>query len=115
MKLKRFRSALSVWLCAALVACSTLAPVPAAREGVWRNDLNDEIVARVVRNATPEQVEAILGKPYQRMRFDNLEAISWDYRYKDTWGYWVELSVMFNDNNRVLYLIRQRIESSRDD
>ncbi len=115
MKLNWFRIAVSVLLAGVMSACATLTPAPAAREGLWRNDLNDDIVARVVRNATPEQVEAILGKPHQRMRFDNLEAIAWDYRYKDTWGYWVDLSVMFNDNNRVIYLIRQRIENSRDD
>lgn len=106
------RRAVAALCLAALSACTT---VPGPREGLWRSDLNDEIVARVLRNATGEQVEAILGKPYQRMRFDNLEATAWDYRYKDLWGYWVELSVMINDNNRVLQVIKQRIESTRDD
>jgi outer membrane protein assembly factor BamE (lipoprotein component of BamABCDE complex) len=111
MKAKFLRSTVVAFCLATLAACTI---VPGAREGFWRNDLNDDIVGRVIRNATAEQVEVLLGKPYQRMRFDNLEATAWDYRYKDTWGYWVELSVMINDNNRVLYVVKQRIESTHE-
>jgi outer membrane protein assembly factor BamE (lipoprotein component of BamABCDE complex) len=115
MEWKLFRVVMPALMLAVVTACSTVPSATPAGEGLWRNDLNDDVVARVVRNATGEQVEAILGKPHQRMRFDNLEATAWDYRYKDTWGYWVDLSVMVNDNNRVMYVIRQRIENSRDD
>lgn len=112
MKAKFLRRIIVAFCLVALAACAI---VPGPREGLWRSDLNDDIVGRVVRNVTAEQVETLLGKPYQRMRFDNLEATAWDYRYKDTWGYWVELSVLLNDNNRVLYVVKQRIESTRDD
>jgi outer membrane protein assembly factor BamE (lipoprotein component of BamABCDE complex) len=56
------------------------------------------------------EVEAKLGKPYQRIRFDNLKATAWDYRYVDTWGYVVEFAVMIGDDGRVTGKVVARID-----
>ena len=82
---------------------------------MYRHDLNDDIVARVLPRQTEQQVVAVLGQPYQRMRFDNLNLTALDYVYMDTWGYWIALSVMINDNGRVVDKISQRIDSRDSD
>ncbi len=70
--------------------------------------LNDERTKSVVVGMTPAAVEAAIGKPYQRIRFANLYATSWDYRYVDTFGYITEFSVMVADNGRVVETISTR-------
>ena len=80
--------------------------------GYFRNDLNDDIIARVKIGQKDADVRAILGAPYQLMRFNNLESTAWDYMYKDTWGYWVAYSIMINDNGRVVDKVARRIEPS---
>ena len=81
--------------------------------GYHRPDLNDDIVARVAPGQGAAQITALLGTPYRRVRFDNLRATAWDYFFKDTWGYWVELSVMMSDEadgGRVVGKVLRRIE-----
>jgi outer membrane protein assembly factor BamE (lipoprotein component of BamABCDE complex) len=82
--------------------------------GVFRPDLNDDIVARVSLGHGEQQVTESLGKPYQQIRFDNLKSTAWDYLYKDTWGYWVELSVMIGDDGRVVAKHSRRLEPFDD-
>ena len=81
--------------------------------GLYRRDLNDDIVARVAPGQTVQEITTLLGVPYRRVRFDNLKATAWDYFFKDTWGYWVEFSVMMSDDGRVVGKVSRRIE--RDD
>lgn len=78
--------------------------------GYFRADLNDDTIARVVQGQSAPEVTALLGTPYQTIRFDNLKATAWDYMYKDTWGYWVAFSVMVGDDGRVVNKISRRIE-----
>lgn len=78
--------------------------------GYFRPDLNDDAIARVVSGQSEQEVTALLGPPYQRVRFDNLNATAWDYMYKDTWGYWVAFSVMVGDDGRVVNKVSRRIE-----
>ena len=80
--------------------------------GYYRADLNDDIIARVKIGQKDAEVRAILGAPYQLMRFENLESTAWDYMYKDIWGYWVAYSIMINDNGRVVDKVARRIEPS---
>jgi outer membrane protein assembly factor BamE (lipoprotein component of BamABCDE complex) len=82
--------------------------------GMYRPDLNDDIVARVWRSHSEQEVAASLGKPYQQIRFDNLKSTAWDYLYKDSWGYWVELSVMIGDDGRVVSKHSRRLEPFDD-
>ncbi len=70
--------------------------------------LNDTRARAIVVGMTPAQVEAAIGKPHQRIRFDNLNATAWDYRYTDTWGYITEFAVMIGDNGRVVGTVSAR-------
>ena len=82
---------------------------------MYRHDLNDDIVARVLLKQTEQQVVSLLGQPYQRMRFNNLNSTAMDYLYMDTWGYWTELSVMIGDNGRVVDKVLRRIDGRDSD
>ena len=78
--------------------------------GMYRPDLNDDIIARVSLGLTEQDVSSLLGSPYRRIRFDNLKSTAWDYRYRDTWGYWVDYSVMVGDDGRVVNRFSRRID-----
>lgn len=80
--------------------------------GMYRPDLNDNIIARVAIGQSEQEVTTLLGNPYQRIRFDNLKSTAWDYRYLDTWGYWVDFSVMMGDDGRVVAKHSRRLEPS---
>lgn len=70
--------------------------------------LNDTRTQAIVVGMTPAQVMAAIGKPHQRVRFGNLNATAWDYRYTDTWGYITEFAVMIGDNGRVVGTVSAR-------
>ena len=78
--------------------------------GLYRPDLNDDIIARVAPGQTAQEITAMLGAPYRRLRFDNLKSTAWDYRYRDTWGYWVDFSVMMGDDERVVNKVSVRLD-----
>ena len=78
--------------------------------GMYRPDLNDDIIARVSLGQREHDVTALLGPPFRRIRFDNLKSTAWDYRYRDTWGYWVEFSVMIGDDGRVVDRVSKRLD-----
>ena len=78
--------------------------------GMYRPDLNDDIIARVAIGQGELEVITLLGMPYQRIRFDNLKSTALDYRYRDTWGYWVDFSVMVGDNGLVVNKVSRRID-----
>ena len=78
--------------------------------GEYRPDLREDTVLRVVRGLSTTEVISLLGEPYQRVRFNNLRASAWDYKYRDTWGYWVEFAVMIGDDGRVVNTVSRRME-----
>lgn len=55
------------------------------------------------------EVIQLLGAPHQRVRFDNLRATAWDYRYTDTWGYITDFAVMIGDDERVVNVVATRV------
>jgi hypothetical protein len=75
-----------------------------------RNVLIDDVIQTITAGLTADDVLLKIGPPHQRIRFDNLRATAWDYRYQDTWGYLVDLSVMIDDTNRVTGRVAQRLE-----
>jgi outer membrane protein assembly factor BamE (lipoprotein component of BamABCDE complex) len=75
-----------------------------------RNVLADDVIQTITVGLAANDVLARIGPPHQRLRFDNLRATAWDYRYQDTWGYTVDLSVMIDDANRVTGRVVQRLE-----
>jgi outer membrane protein assembly factor BamE (lipoprotein component of BamABCDE complex) len=70
--------------------------------------LNDDKAATVVTGTDAARVTALLGEPHQRVRFDNLKATAWDYRYVDAWGYIIDFSVMVGDNGKVINKVSTR-------
>ena len=75
-----------------------------------QNVLTDDVIQTIRAGLTADEVIAKIGPPHRRIRFDNLYATSWDYRYQDTWGYLVDLSIMIDDKNRVTGKVLQRLE-----
>jgi outer membrane protein assembly factor BamE (lipoprotein component of BamABCDE complex) len=75
-----------------------------------RNVLADDVIQTITAGLAADDVLLRIGPPHQRIRFDNLRATAWDYRYQDTWGYLVDLSIMIDDANRVTGRVAQRLE-----
>ncbi len=48
-----------------------------------------------------EEVMALLGAPEHRSRFDATRTTTWDYAFRDTWGYAAEFSVLLGDDGLV--------------
>ena len=93
-----------------LMAALLLSSCAQTGGALYRPDLKDDLVAHVQRGQSEQEVSALLGTPYRRIRFDNLQSTAWDYRYRDTWGYWVYYSVLFADNGRVTGTFSKRID-----
>jgi outer membrane protein assembly factor BamE (lipoprotein component of BamABCDE complex) len=87
-----------------LAACSTYTP----SSYFLTPGLNDDRAAKIVSGMDAPNVEAIIGAPHQRVRFDNLKATAWDYRYIDSWGYIIDFSVMIGDDGKVVTKISAR-------
>ena len=96
-------------LCMAVTAASVAACVQVGT-GFYRPDINDDVVNRVAKGQSESEVTALLGMPYGRVRFEKLKSTSLDYRYRDTWGYWVDLSVMMGDDGQVVGKVSRRID-----
>ena len=88
-----------------LVGCASSAGQPA-----FVPLLNDDRAGAITAGMTGAAVEAAIGRPYQRVRFDNLKATAWDYRYIDTWGYVTEFAVMIGDDGRVVNKVASRVD-----
>ena len=97
-------------ICIFLLVVATLGACAHPGPAMYRHDLNDDIVARVSLGQSEHDVTALLGPPFRRIRFDNLKSTAWDYRYRDTWGYWVEFSVMMGDDGRVVNRVSKRLD-----
>lgn len=77
--------------------------------------LTDERLAKIETGMPAGKVLESIGPPYRRVAFENLHQTAWDYRYRDTWGYPVEFSVMIDANDRVASRISRRLEWDRSD
>ena len=97
-----------LWMVSATAMVLTSCATPGS--GYFRPDLSDDIIARVVPGQGSEEISLLLGKPYQRVKFENLKSTAWDYMYKDTWGYWVSFSVMVGDDGRVVNKVSRRFD-----
>ncbi len=95
---------------------TTTIAVSINRDGVVtraRNVLVDDQIQTLIAGSTADDVLLAIGPPFARVRFENLRATAWDYRYQDSWGYLVDLSVMIDDTNRVTGRVQNRIQSER--
>lgn len=96
-------------LCVVVMA-AVIAGCAQVGTGLYRPDINDDVVNRVTKGQSESEVTALLGMPHGRVRFEKLKSTSLDYRYRDTWGYWVDLSVMMGDDGQVVGKVSRRID-----
>ena len=98
--------------CAALAACAQIGinNGDGATGGFYRPDLNDNTTACIARGQSAAEVVELLGAPFHRVRFDHTKTTAWDYRYRDTWGYWIEYSVLMGDDGRVTGTFSKRLD-----
>ena len=64
--------------------------------------LSDDAFRAIGAGMSVDEVLARLGPPSSKTRFDNTKTTAWDYRYRDTWGYDAEFSVIVDDHGRVV-------------
>ena len=73
--------------------------------------LTDDMFFRIQSGVTTrEDVRRMIGPPYRIVRFENLKQHAWDYRFRDTWGYLADFSVMIDDRGIVASKVIARIE-----
>lgn len=72
--------------------------------------INDDIAAQVRIGEAGSAVLERIGPPFRKIRFNNLQQTAWDYRYRDTWGYLVEFSVMIDDKALVAGKFTRRLD-----
>jgi len=95
-------------LAAALVAgCAAIGPsVNSAR--------TDENFGRIHPGMTGDEVRSFIGAPDGTMPFPLSHTIAWEYRYWDTWGYFVEFSVILGQDGRVVSKVARRLNDGGD-
>ncbi|MBL8518513.1 MAG: outer membrane protein assembly factor BamE [Betaproteobacteria bacterium] len=77
--------------------------------------LTDENFHRIQNGMSEEAVRATVGPPWRKVPFERLQQTAWDYLYRDTWGYRVEFSVLFNPSGEVVGKTSRRLDDSRND
>jgi outer membrane protein assembly factor BamE (lipoprotein component of BamABCDE complex) len=78
--------------------------------GVMRTDAQ---VAQVQRGMTRDEVVAVLGPPFETMRFRN-GTDSLDYLSTDSWGYLCRFSAIFDESGRVVSTVSARLNDGSD-
>jgi hypothetical protein len=86
---------------AALLVVGACATAPPAR--------SDDAFARIERGMTADQVRERLGPPDETMRFNATRTASWSYFYYDTWGFYSEESITFDEAGRVVDKFSKRV------
>ena len=76
--------------------------------------LDEEHFAQIKADLTQHDVLHVIGPPFQILAFPNLNEASWDYRFRDLWGYSSIFSAIFDEAGRVKRTFRQR-ENVGDD
>lgn len=84
---------------AAAAACAPVGP-----------DLEARFQSIEPGRTTASEVRRLLGPPLREVDFDNLGQVAWDYRFRDTWGYLADFSVMVGRDGVVASKIVARIE-----
>ena len=95
------------------VPLATLTPLAANAGGkviVTRQVLGDGLFSQIQPGMKGDDVLALIGPPRARTRFAATMTTAWDYRYRDTWGYEAEFSVIFDDAGLVVSKFSARID-----
>ena len=104
------RSRLTALILATALVVQGCAAVVASNE-----PLRNNLVGRIDRGMTHDQVRAILGPPDETMPFPLSKTEAWDYRYTDTWGFMAMFGVTFGPDGRVSSTISRRLNDGRSD
>ncbi|HVS25868.1 MAG TPA: hypothetical protein VHE58_00935 [Burkholderiales bacterium] len=70
--------------------------------------LDEEHFAQIKADLTQDDVLHLIGPPFQILTFPALNEVSWDYRFRDLWGYNSIFSASFDEAGRVKRTFRQR-------
>jgi len=70
--------------------------------------LDEEHFAQIKADKTQDDVLRVIGPPFQILAFPNLNEVSWDYRFRDLWGYQSVFSAIFDEAGLVKRTFRQR-------
>ncbi|HXZ48247.1 MAG TPA: outer membrane protein assembly factor BamE [Usitatibacter sp.] len=70
---------------------------------------SDALFAQVKNGMSQEQVQQLLGPPDEKMPFRATRTEGWAYFYYDTWGFYSEYSVTFNDQGKVISTFSKRV------
>ena len=57
---------------------------------------------------TADEIERLIGPPWRKIAFPNKGQVAWDYVYRDTWDYVVDLSVMIDGRGIVAETVHAR-------
>lgn len=72
--------------------------------------LHDDDFLRVTVGMTQADVRRALGPPARTEAFGRQRQLAWDYSFRDAWGYFAFVSVMFDADGRVIGKTHTRIE-----
>jgi len=76
--------------------------------------LTDDRFYRIVPGLTRDELLRLIGPPSETMDFPRLQQVSWEYRFKDTWGYIAFLSVMIDRQGIVVGRSTRRLDRGND-
>jgi hypothetical protein len=91
----------------ALAAVAALCLVAAC--GMQPPKRSDAVFDSIPTGATMEQVRDRLGKPDEEMAFPATRTTSWTYFYYDTWGFYAEESLTFDESGRLARKFSNRV------
>ena len=86
---------------AALCVVAACATMPPSR--------TDSVFASIPNGATMDEVRERLGKPDEEMAFRATATVSWSYFYYDTWGFYSEESLTFDQSGRLVGKFSKRV------
>ena len=81
-----------------VAACGTMPP-----------SRTDSVFAAIPNGATMDEVRERLGKPDEEMAFRATGTVSWAYFYDDTWGFYSEESLTFDQSGRLVSKFSKRV------
>ena len=76
--------------------------------------LTDDNLQKVSAGMSQDQVRALIGPPWRKDEIKRKDETVWDYMYRDTWGYRVEFSVMFDPKGSVTSKASRRLDDPKD-
>ena len=70
---------------------------------------SDTVFAAIPTGTTMDEVRQRLGKPDEEMAFRGTRTVSWSYFYYDTWGFYAEESLTFDESGRLVGKFSKRV------